>query len=285
VRVVPRHEIDPVFAAEQVTAAGEDLEHGLGRLERFPGRLSTLLDATLTEARYRCALDPKAQNLETWESVVSAMQVGAAIFETGTSSERVVECRIAHKIWQVPASGPEQWTNAANWLTTLWLAMVCRERDRLRMLAGIPLDLLRTSGDAYDDFVDPWVESLQMFWREEEGLFDRLTPALEATDPEQLRVTPAEYVLLKVWPTMRIFYHLVQGENEQFNDVLGDAVQLHKDYWTVNEERAKDPDGFIALGPLAMACLARDSDVAVEVESEYLPERLMSGAWIGEFRT
>ncbi|MBC6468861.1 immunity 49 family protein [Actinomadura alba] len=237
------------------------------------------------ETGYRCALDAKAQYLETWESVVSTMQVGSAIFETGSRSEGVVECRIAHKIWQVPATGPQYWTNVHNWLTALWLAMICRERGRARRLAEMPLELLRASSEQFDDFEFPWVESLQMFWRNEQGLFDKLMPAMKATAPEQIRVTTTEYALLQVWPTMRTFYHLVQGENEQFNDVLAEAVQLHKDYWTADEERAKDPDGFIALGPLAMACLARDWDVAVEVESEYLPEHLINGAWVGEFRT
>ncbi|WP_338897446.1 Imm49 family immunity protein [Streptomyces sp. TG1A-60] len=42
-------------------------------------------------------------------------------------------------------------------------------------------------------------------------------------------------------------------------------------------------DGAVALGPLAVACLAYDVGMQVEVESEYLPRHLLERAWVGEF--
>ncbi|WP_420823792.1 Imm49 family immunity protein [Streptomyces torulosus] len=41
----------------------------------------------------------------------------------------------------------------------------------------------------------------------------------------------------------------------------------------------------MALGPLALACLAYDGGMAVEVESEYLPAHLLRRDWLGEFPT
>lgn len=41
----------------------------------------------------------------------------------------------------------------------------------------------------------------------------------------------------------------------------------------------------MALGPLAMACLAYDAGFPIEIESEYLPKALVERAWVGEFDT
>lgn len=37
-----------------------------------------------------------------------------------------------------------------------------------------------------------------------------------------------------------------------------------------------------ALGPLAIACMARDAGMPIEVQSEYLPKELLEFGWVGE---
>ncbi|MGI5458464.1 Imm49 family immunity protein [Streptomyces sp. CA-249302] len=44
-------------------------------------------------------------------------------------------------------------------------------------------------------------------------------------------------------------------------------------------------DGDRALGPLAMACLAHDSGIPVEVESGYIPKYLVERGRVGDFPT
>ncbi|MEU6294433.1 Imm49 family immunity protein [Streptomyces erythrochromogenes] len=41
-------------------------------------------------------------------------------------------------------------------------------------------------------------------------------------------------------------------------------------------------EGLVALGPLAIACMARDAGMPIEVESEYLPQELLEFGWVGE---
>ncbi|MFF8787787.1 Imm49 family immunity protein [Streptomyces sp. NPDC015125] len=43
--------------------------------------------------------------------------------------------------------------------------------------------------------------------------------------------------------------------------------------------------GLVALAPLAMACIAHDAGIPIEVESEYLPAVLIKCNWCGEFPT
>ncbi|MGA5420707.1 Imm49 family immunity protein [Streptomyces lavendulocolor] len=42
---------------------------------------------------------------------------------------------------------------------------------------------------------------------------------------------------------------------------------------------------YLALGPLAIACLAYDAGFPIDVESDYLPSELLNRAWLGEFPT
>ncbi|MFY4723437.1 immunity 49 family protein [Streptomyces sp. LaBMicrA B280] len=66
---------------------------------------------------------------------------------------------------------------------------------------------------------------------------------------------------------------------------LVEALELHQQHWTADEERAEDPEGRLALGPLAIACLAYDGGIPIEVESDYLPQHLLQRGRLGEFLT
>ncbi|MFI2430729.1 immunity 49 family protein [Streptomyces sp. NPDC018693] len=103
--------------------------------------------------------------------------------------------------------------------------------DRLRQLAEVPVSLLRASGAMFDEYIYSWVETLQSFWLGRQDVGEKLVAAVDGTAP--------------------------------------DALRAHKAYWTTDEDRATRADGLIALGPLAMACLARDQGITVDVESEY----------------
>lgn len=62
----------------------------------------------------------------------------------------------------------------------------------------------------------------------------------------------------------------------EIRQALRNALILHRRYWrdfepNPGERRANDPQGFIALGPLAWATLRHDQDLAVTITSDYLP--------------
>jgi hypothetical protein len=51
----------------------------------------------------RCIVDPQAARIETWEAVVTAMQLTSALFEATSVTEGTVQCRIAHQVRTIPA--------------------------------------------------------------------------------------------------------------------------------------------------------------------------------------
>jgi hypothetical protein len=223
--------------------------------------------------------------VETWEAAVNAMQLGSALFAVTGVSEGSVECRINRKLRTIPAVGPLSTADAGNWLTAFWLAVVCRDQMRMTQLCEIPLERLRSPEGQYDEYVYHWVDVLQTYWLRRPGLVDKLIAAIEASDPAMVRVAPRDLLQGVLYPPINLFYHFVRKDEEGFSPALVEALKLHKAYWTLDEDREADIDGSIALGPLAIACLAYDGDIPIEVESEYLPKHLLQRGWLGEFPT
>jgi hypothetical protein len=100
-----------------------------------------------------------------------------------------------------------------------------------------------------------------------------------------LRVADEELALQILYPPIEMFCFPTQREDDRFNSSLANALELHKQFWTKNDERRRDPDGFVARAPLAIASLARGSGVTIEVESDYLPKHLLEGTRVGEHTT
>lgn len=164
---------------------------------------------------------------------------------------------------------------------------MCREPERLTALARVPAEVLRASGVEYHGFVYSWVETLQTWWLRGSDLSAPLDAAIAGTDPEGLQGDDRNLVLRILWPPMNLFLLYATDDHAGFNKALAEAVQWHKEYWTRLDGGAGtgDCNGFVALGPLAMACLAHDAGFSLSVESDYLPKHLITRSWVGEFDT
>lgn len=285
-RSVSRHPVDEAAAEEDLKILQPGLEKLPMLIERSPeGRgLRGAMHRSLRELGYRTIGDPQAVWIDTWEATVHAMQAGSALFLAANATEGEIEFRFGADTLRRAAVGPNMDANAVLWLDALWLAMICRERRRIDVLAAIPQDLLRASRIVYDEFVYSWVGALQTYWTRGEGLVDQVLSAMAGTDPAGLRQLDPVDVLQRYYPPIEMFYHLTQRDDAKFNDSLYNALELHRQYWSTDEQ-ANSPFGYIALGPLAIACLARDAGVTIEVESEYLPVHLLAGTWVGEHST
>ena len=154
----------------------------------------------------------------------------------------------------------------------------------MTQLCEIPLEQLRAPEGQYDEYIYHWVDTLQTYWLQRDGLVEKLTAALQMSHPDVARIAPGTCCRV-LYPPINLFYHFVRRDEAGFSPALEEALKLHQMYWTLTEERKSDIDGSIALGPLAIACLAYDGKLPIEVESEYLPKHLLQHGWLGEFPT
>ncbi|OSC75890.1 hypothetical protein B5180_05085 [Streptomyces sp. BF-3] len=272
-------------AEEFAERVGAHLAKGIGRLENSSEAIRSTFGTALMTLRSRCIIDPRSATVETWESAVTAMQVGSALFAVTTTNEERVECRIDRELRPIPATGPRSFADAGTWLSAFWLAVICRDQDRMTQLSEIPMDRLRSPEGSYDEYIYHWVDTLQSWWLRRPDLADKLIAAIQASDPAVARIAPQDLLQSVLYPPINLFYHYVRNDRDGFTPALADALKLHKTYWTLTEDRATDIDGSIALGPLAIACLAYDADFPLDIESDYLPKHLLQRTWVGEFPT
>lgn len=213
------------------------------------------------------------------------MQLGAALFAVTYSTEGTIECRIDRKQRSLPAPASRPTADAGTWLSAFWLAVICRDQERLTQLCEIPLERLRSPEGSYDEYIYHWVDTLQTWWLRRPDLAGKLIATIEASDPAVARIAPQDLLQAVLYPPINLFYHYVRNDRDGFAPALADALKLHKIYWTLDEDRAADIDGSIALGPLAIACLAHDAGFPLDIESDYLPKHLLQRTWLGEFPT
>src|SRR5690606_2805619 len=109
-----------------------------------------------------------------------------------------------------------------------------------------------------DEFMYHWVDALQTYWTKRPGLGEKLLTAFRLSHPNETRVLPRDLVLEILSAPIDIFYRFIRRDPEQINASLAQALELHRNHWTADEERAGDPEGAVALGPLGVACLAYD---------------------------
>ncbi|WP_039938858.1 immunity 49 family protein, partial [Streptomyces himastatinicus] len=209
VSIVSRHPFPTGNAAAGLAVLQENSSELIEGLEADSSDLGDALSTTLTLAEGHFLLDPIGQDLPTWLSWVSAMQLGSAVFAAATTTEPTVTCRIADKDRTLQATGVQPYTHAGTWLTAFYLAAVCRERDRMTALCRVPVSLLRESGAQFDEFQYQWIETLQEYWVGTGDIVPTLTAAIHGTDPEASTIADPETVAKQLYPPMEMFHRFI----------------------------------------------------------------------------
>lgn len=90
--IVPRHGAPGPNSARWAGALGESLAKSIVRLESSPTMIDSSFRTALLHVAARCTVDPRAAELETWEAVVSAMQlaVGKLLYPPMEMFHRIV---------------------------------------------------------------------------------------------------------------------------------------------------------------------------------------------------
>ncbi|MFI6056497.1 immunity 49 family protein [Streptomyces violascens] len=283
---LPRHDFPTARAAEAADFLAASAGRSIDRIGNSPESFNRAFESALNAANARCVLDPMADKFDTWASWVTVMQVGSALFAAAVAPEgATIECRIGRESREITATGVQPYAHAGNWIKAFWLTVICREEERMTQLCRVPVSLLRASGAVFDEYIYAWVDALQTYWLRGEGLGGKLVAAVRGTDPATIEVADRELMLNVLYPPIEMFHLFVREERERFNVSLENAVRCHKEFWVEDEDRAISTDSLVALGPLAVACMAYDAGFPIEVESEYLPRFLLDRGWVGEFDT
>ncbi len=270
---IRRHSVDLELVEEGIDGNRTLLASGLQSAANRVAALSSLLSIARSYAGYLSVVQPESEDL--CRGLRIGTKSAAAIFALATGSGKV-EVDLSETSVRLPATGSTDATHVGNWRVGWWMAHIVRDQCAIDHLAAIPVEVLRRSSTRVDECQYLFVDALQAFERRASDWSTKLRVALDATDPEQANISDEDFVLNILVPEMQCLFRLAIGEIEPFNEALDFALERHKKYWS-KATRKRDSHGYLGLGPLAIAGMARNAGMPIEVCSEYMPKWILEG--------
>jgi hypothetical protein len=272
---VKRHSIDMKRVRLSLELGAESTEKLLAGARRDLTITNSLRNVVRERAGELSVVEPESP--EICRDLRLGAEAMAALFKGATCKKAQVEVRLGNETVSVPAGVPSDLQDPGNWISGFFFAVICREYELLDVLCAVPIDLLRSSRTKSLECHYLFVQALQAYWRQEPTAPERLMAALEATAPERVPEDAQDYVLNVMVPQMEMLLYLMDHDAPGFNKALKFALERHQAYFK-KDKRPLDSDGYLALGALAMASAAFEAGLAIEVESDYIPKRLVEGA-------
>ncbi|MGP3771212.1 immunity 49 family protein [Streptomyces sp. SDT5-1] len=219
--------------------------------------------AALAHAFALAESDPDAARAETWDAWLAAQDRGCALFPHGKDGEPPAAEAVPE-----PVDDP-----ARAWLDAFYVTLVTRDRERTTRLCEVPAEALR-GGAPVDDYVLHWAEVLRGHWlrRPVDDVVDLLVTTIKASHPDAETLAPKDFLNLVDYQPVALFHRLLTHDHEAFGEALAESLVRHAGHW--GESSA--PRARVALGPLALACLAYDMDFPVRTDLPYLPKYLLN---------
>ncbi|WP_432037424.1 immunity 49 family protein [Streptomyces cucumeris] len=242
----------------------------IARLAQDPAGLGDAFTSAVTLAHAHCASDPDAARIETWDAWATALRLGCALF-TGAEPQ---ECTLGEDlVRELPATPAEPPADARAWLDALYLAIVCRQKERIGRLCQVSPARLRED-DSVDTYVLHWADTLRSYFTRSpmDDVVEKLVATMQTSMPEAVTHAPNDFVNRVDYQPAALFHRLITGEHEAFEEALKEALAAHGGYW--GESGA--PRARAALGPLAMASLAYDYAFPLTAKQPYLPLYLLN---------
>ncbi|QGJ70916.1 Hypothetical protein PBC10988_26190 [Planctomycetales bacterium 10988] len=169
-------------------------------------------------------------------------------------------------------------TNLSTWMNALFLNAICRRSRGLAQLTRMNLDLLRPEAAVrHPPQLEKKIAAFQAFARNDPQVGKKLVEAQHATDPRLNQGFETEFILAFDVFHIHLLALLIRGEEQEFEDVLYQALEAHHDYWKIENAESVSSDAFLSFPLIALAGIAYNRGMRFEIDSEYLPMRLVRG--------
>ncbi|MFG2089431.1 Imm49 family immunity protein [Spirillospora sp. NPDC048824] len=239
---IDRHSISEESLASALAAVPEQLDRDTGLAENGgPLSIGMLADMLLDYAAARTVeVDPRIETRETWRALTSA----ASLYRDYARARTVPAGGEVRAFVDYLGAGfgflqeRDESLSARDWVWAYQVALAIGTDD---VLTGLR-PLVRSLPEDDD------LQGFRAFWAKR--------PAETYPDSQEGRMLHA----------------IAEGDAAAFGAALTAALERHR------ERAGRYPRDLIAWGPLAMAALAHETGLPIEVESGYLPRRLFTRA-------
>ncbi|MFE9242622.1 immunity 49 family protein [Nocardiopsis sp. NPDC006938] len=286
---VERHYVSPEFFRSRALESEEEREQVVPLLETKSSLARPVLAWARVAFLTHLAVDPSAGDPRTRDAWSVCAEVAESLFAMSETPVReTVERVIGGRARSLPGAEGASFADAENWLTAFFLARTRRDAERLEFLCRIPVDRIRRAesvgGFVFDEYVYSWIHALQDHTLDRSTLSQNLLRAFELSDPSENPDTDGDYLRDIVFPQLNVFLRAAQLDTEEFNRGLEKGLRGFRSYYTQSPERAKDLDGVLPLGLLAVSCMAFDlggehSGFKPQFRSDYLPDHILARTW------
>ncbi|WP_405017133.1 immunity 49 family protein [Kitasatospora sp. NBC_00070] len=215
----------------------------------------------------RSVLDPDGRDPRQWEMLRIGAEAGGAAFRLARGVPgSAYEVTVAGTTRRLPACTGSYGPGAGHWKQAVALALITGERRQLADCVLVTPEFFTVG--CYFGPVDAYGAALHDY--------------LRGVDPVPA-VTKAFAVCaehergLYLAPPVKLLSQLVEGDRAGFALALADALEAHREHYTVGELPA-EPDALVDLDVLALACLVHRMGWPVPVSSPYLPVGLFRRA-------
>ena len=274
---IERHAIDIERAREKAAFFDEEVRDSMQHAAHFVADLNDAHHLASAHAGYCSALADTASVKQVRASLRISAQAGLALQKIALTDTGDVDLVVGQPM-TLTATGPNGYTNPALWIKSFYAAMIVRNRNLLDELCAIPASIFATAETRYDSYLPLWVEALRSFWLSRDDVFTRINEALKATGPKDLHATSTRAALLLWVPPMTMLFALTEHDAPAFNTAFAQSLESHKKYFSTTD-KATEPAGFLAHGPLALACAAHDLGIPITVRSGYAPAYALTNIW------
>ncbi len=272
---ISRHPITPEDIQTRYDTTLKNLPLFLKGAKDNPNNLTLLASNALDVTSGGSVINPGQPEQTRWLEV--AAQAIAGLFTVAAAPGGMAEVYLG-------AGDPTQYhrlpdlslVHARRWVHGFSIAAISRDVVALDALCAFPPQKLRSSSTGCHEYIYQMVDAFRAYWLREPGVDKLLLRAMASTDTNQYEFHNPDYVLRMDVPLIELLFY-VHRRDPDFETGLLKAIERHKSYWTLDGEKARDWDGFLAFGPLGMATLAFIREMPFDVESEYLPMSLVRG--------
>ncbi len=281
--IVPRHDIDTPRAEKYHVKRAARVPSFLEGARKRATSLDLLIDEAMSSACSGAAAGvPLAEVKRLFRLAAQAYRALFLVVRAGDTYKVTVPLGEGEPVvYETETALDVSYLDPGRWLRAFFLAAVLRDEDLLTALVNTPTDLIRRSTIKGPEYQYTFIDALRTFieglpQRRRAAAMDLVSKAMHETDPDRPDVLDPDWTLLVDVPTIAVMFSLLehvdlQEHEPKFGDRLAWALEKHKKYYTRDEMKRLDWEGFLSLRLLGLASLAFEYHIPFDVQSDYIP--------------
>ena len=201
-------------------------------------------------------------------------ELGSAHFKCITNAKKAIAFSVDGQLYEMTGNYYSSYTDAHKWLDCIYAAIAVRNEEAISILMQVP-------NTVYDNAAvkdDPITYALAGVYKglfggiQDRSMLELISTAYSVADADE--ADRLEYIMSNMIPQLGIIRTILSSNSEdEYNELMKEAVLTHKDYWSQDEY---EYEGWVSLPLIALASIAFDhKGYSLNFETDYIPRWLV----------